>query len=356
MRVPDPPFSHLLRLSDEVGLVEHALGVIPDQRHGYCTDDVARALVVVLREPRPPAAIRRLEGLYFRFLSRMARADGSFHNRMSSAPACRYLDTVGSDDSNGRALWALGATAARSGSAARRLEARALFARAAPGFDSAWPRANAAAALGAVDLLGAVPDDGPARDLLARAVRRLGDPSRSAAWPWPEPRLHYENARLAEARIAAGVALRDDRLLQEGLLLLEWLVDTESRGNHFSFTPHGGWAPDDARPGYDQQPIEAGAMADACARAYAATGRPYWADRCVRAAEWVLGANDAGVLLLDRESGGCRDGLERCRANANEGAESTLAMISALQQARAVQAAARSAATSALPSTIAAPT
>ena len=166
------------------------------------------------------------------------------------------------------------------------------------------------------------------------ARRPVGRVSRDRAWPWPEPRLTYSNAVLAEARIAAGVELGDDRLLDEGLDLLDWLVRVETRDGHFSFTPAGGWASGEARPGFDQQPLEAGTMADACARAFDATGDPIWADRTELAAAWFLGRNDVGVPLLDPRTGGCRDGLERGGVNENEGAESTIAMISALQQAR----------------------
>jgi hypothetical protein len=140
------------------------------------------------------------------------------------------------------------------------------------------------------------------------------------------------------------------------LHLLHWLIKIETCGDHFSFTPQSGWTRGEPRPGFDQQPIEAGAMADACATAFDSTGDDGWAEACLRAAAWFLGANDAGVMLLDPVTGGCGDGLEPDGCNANQGAESTLAMISALQQARRLQAAARSAARSSPVSTPAAPT
>ena len=353
--LPDPPFEHLRRLCDGVGVFEHARGAEPAREHGYCTDDVARALVLVLREPDPPEELRRLEYVCFTFLVRAALPDGRFHNRLSAAPELRFLDEAGSDDSIGRALWALGAAARNGTSPGLRQHALARFERSA-GFRSPSPRANAAAALGAVEVLGLDPANGPARRLLERAAGRLGEIAPSSAWPWPEARLAYENARLAEARIAAGVALPDRRLLDEGLALLGWLVATETRGDRFSFTPRSGWARGEPRPGFDQQPIEAGAMGDACARAFDATGEERWAEACVRAARWFLGENDAGAGLYDEETGGCRDGLGAGGANPNEGAESTLALIGALQQARRVQAAARSAASSGAASTVAAPT
>jgi hypothetical protein len=225
------------------------------------------------------------------------------------------------------------------------------------GFRSPWPRANAFAVLGTVALLAAAPPRPVAAQALLRATAAgLGRASRDRAWPWPEPRLAYANAVLAEARIAAGVELADDRLLEEGLDLLDWLVEVETGGDHFSFTPAGGWEPGEARPAFDQQPIEAAAMVDACARAFDATGDAIWAERALLAAGWFLGRNDVGVALLDARTGGCRDGLERDGVNENEGAESTIALIGALQQARRLQAAARRAPISGAASTSAAPT
>ena len=245
---------------------------------------------------------------------------------------------------------------ARIGEREQRARARRLL-ESGEGFRSPWPRANAFAVLGAVALLAAAPArPAAAHALLGAAAAGLGSVSRDRGRPWPEPRLAYANGVLADARIAAGAELADDGLLEEGLRLLEWLVEVETRGEHFSFTPVGGWAPGEPRPGFDQQPIEVAAMADACARAFDATGDPIWADRVQLAAAWFLGRNDVGVPLLDARTGGCKDGLERDGVNENEGAESTIALIGALQQVRRVQAAARRASISVEASTSAAPT
>lgn len=352
--IPAPRFEHLLRLSDHVGVFEHAKLTVPRRECGYCTDDVARALVVLLREPERSPRLERLVSVCFAFLQRAQLPDGRFHNRLSADG--RWLDLVGSDDAVGRALWASGVAAISATSADQREQALMMF-EAGAGFRSRWPRANAFALLGGAELLSDMPGRAPvaALELVAAAAAGLGTCSADPAWPWPEPRLAYANAVLAEARIAAGVVLDDERLLKKGLALLDWLAETEWRGSHFSFAPVGGWALGERRPGFDQQPIEAAAMVDACARAFNATGEPHWALRALRAAEWFLGANDLGVSLLDRETGGCRDGLERDGVNANEGAESTLALISALQQSHRLEEAVRSARRSRLASTVAAP-
>ena len=338
--LPDPPFAHLLRLADGTGVFEHAKLTVPRREHGYCTDDVARALVVLLREPRRPAALARLAETCLAFLEQAQLPDGRFRNRRSAEG--RWLDAAGADDATGRALWAAGVAAAAAATGTERRRAAALL-EAGAGFRSPWPRANAFAVLGAAELLARAPSS-PAAPAAARlleaAAAGLGRRRPDPEWPWPEPRLAYANAVLAEARIAAGLALDEERLLDEGLELLDWLVATETRDGHFSFTPAGGWAPGERRPGFDQQPIEAAAMADACARAFDATGEPAWAERALRAAAWFLGANDVGVPLYDAATGGCRDGLEPAGVNENEGAESTLALIAALQQARRLRAAA----------------
>jgi len=350
-RIPAPRFDHLLALSDEIGVFEHAKRTVPRREHGYCTDDVARALVVLLREPRRSARLERLAETCLSFLEQAQRPDGRFRNRRSAAGG--WLDEVGPDDATGRAIWAAGTAVAAATRQTQRDRARRLF-EAAAGFRSPWPRANAFAVLGAAEVMAAAPTRA-AEGLLRTAVAGLGHVSPDPAWPWPEPRLTYANAALAEARIAAGVVLADDRLLDEGLALLEWLVATETRGGHFSFTPVGGWALGEPRPAFDQQPIEAGAMADACARAFDVTGDPAWRERALRAAAWFVGDNDAGVPLYDAASGGSRDGLQPVGVNENEGAESTLALISALQQARRLQAAAARARRRGSASTLAAP-
>ena len=353
-RVPAPQFGHLLRLGDSTGVFEHAKGTAVRREHGYCTDDVARALVVLVREPERAPRLERLAETCLSFLEHAQLADGRFHNRRSADGV--WLDDVGADDATGRALWAAGEAAAAATTRDQRARAQRLL-EAGASFRSRWPRANAFAVLGAAALLASTPAHaGAAHVLLGVAAAGLGRASHDRAWPWPEPRLTYGNAVLAEARIAAGVELGNERLLAEGLALLDWLVGVETRGDHFSFTPVGGWAPGESRPGFDQQPIEAGAMADACARAFDATADPIWAERAQLAAAWFFGRNDVGVPLLDTRTGGCKDGLERGGANENEGAESTIAAISTLQQARRVQAAARSAPISGAASTSAAPT
>jgi len=232
----------------------------------------------------------------------------------------------------GRALFGLGTAAARHRDPWVRRDAATCFGIGAQSRSSS-PRAMAFAALGAAEILQVQPDDVAAHSLVVDAALTIGGP-RQGAWCWPEPRLAYANAVLPEALIAAGDALGNAGLLQSGLDLLGWLLDTETRDGHLSVAPVGGWGLGDPRPGFDQQPIEAAAIADACARAYRITREGHWAEGIDRAMGWFLGDNDTGLAMHDPTTGGAFDGLERDGRNANQGAESTLAAISTIQQSR----------------------
>jgi hypothetical protein len=155
--------------------------------------------------------------------------------------------------------------------------------------------------------------------------------SRSPEWPWPEPRLTYANAILPDVVIAAGVAHRDDDTVRTGLDMLRWLVETETHAGHLSVTPSSGRGPGDPKPAFDQQPIEVAAIADAAKRAFDATGDDEWRHVIDMAARWFHGDNDAGVPMIDDVTSGGFDGLHPHGRNLNQGAESTLAMISTLQ-------------------------
>jgi hypothetical protein len=324
-------FDHLLRLSDDTGLMEHALGAIPRRWCGYCVDDVARGLVVVSREDDPAPEVARAGERYLSFVSDALAPDGRCHNRLSYDR--RWEDEASDGDWWGRALWGLGTAAAAHRDEWMRRDALVCFGLAARA-RSVWPRAMAFATLGAAEVLRRHPSHAGARALIVDAVGVVGRRAAQEAWPWPQPRLSYANAVLPEALIAAGSALGDETLLAEGLGLLEWLLATETRGDHLSLTPVGGWAPDEPRPGFDQQPIEAAAMADACARALSLTGDLRWAAGIDLAVGWFLGQNDSGTPMYDAGTGGGFDGLHPKGRNANQGAESTLALISTLQQSR----------------------
>jgi hypothetical protein len=328
--VPDPPFEHILRLTDERGMFEHADGIAPRYECGYCLDDVARALLVVCRQRPMTPTLARLASVYFRFVVRAQVRDGRCHNRLDRHG--RWEDRPGTGDWWGRALWGLGTAVARGPDQDFRDAALARFDLSAAQ-RSPYPHSMAFAALGAAEVLTAHPRHRPALELLSATVSRVGRPDFRGGWPWPQPRLTYANAAIAEALIAAGWGLSNDDILADGLGLLGWLLDVETFEGHLSVTPVGGWAPGEPRPAFDQQPIEVAALADACLRAFELTGDDRWADGLDRAVGWFLGGNDMRVPLLDAATGGGCDALTPHGRNTNQGGESTLAMVSTLQHA-----------------------
>ncbi len=332
-RLPTPRFDHLRKLTSRTGLWEHAEFSIPRVEHGLCTDDNARALVVVCRQTSSSERLEDLADTYLRFVLEARIADGTFHNRRSADEA--WIDKVGSDDSQGRAWWALGVASRLAPAEWMRRAASEAFDTCAT-FDSPHLRSNAYATLGAVEMLTVDPDHAAARDLLTRASGVVFDAAHETI-PWPEARITYDNARLPEALLSAGAALGDHHLITTGLRLLEWLVAVETSGNHYSFTPTRGWVGGEERPGFDQQPIEAWAMADGCQRAWLMTGQALWRVRALRAGRWLMGDNDTGMAVYDPDTGSTADGLMEDSINHNRGAESTLAGIATLQIAAAGQ-------------------
>jgi hypothetical protein len=328
--VPVPIYAHLRRLTDAGGVHEHADGTTPRREHGYCLDDAARALVVVCREPAAPE-LDDLREQYLAFVLAAQEPDGRFRNRRE--PDLSWSDSPSVEDCWGRALWGLGTAVAR----APHLRERALeaFDRAVV-LRSPHRRAMAFAALGAAEVLAVLPGHKGARALMTPVAIAIGRPAPDKAWRWPEPRLSYANAALPDALLAAGAALDSPSLVADGLRLLGWLLDAQTRDGHLSVVPAGGRGPGEPLPAFDQQPIEVAALADACARAHRIAGRRLWADGVERAAAWFLGDNDSATPMHDPVGGGGYDGLEPAGRNENQGAESTLALLATLQQARSM--------------------
>ena len=277
-----------------------------------------------------------------RFLADAQGIDGRTRNRRDVEG--RWTDRYGVEDNWGRSLWGLGTAAAAHPSDSVRQEALARFERGVAQ-RSSWPHAMTFAGLGAIEVLRVHPDHRRARSLLRDAVATVGAdvaPSTDAtdaagadaAWRWPEPRLSYANGALAELCIAGGVVLDRPALTGYGVALLAWLLAAETIDGHLSVTPVGGRGPDDTRPGFDQQPIEVAAIADACATAATVTGDPQWVDGLAAAVAWFLGVNDSRCVMWDPQSGGGYDGLTPTGPNINQGAESTLAFVSTMQHAR----------------------
>ncbi len=330
--LPRVSFDHVYRLTDDVGLFEHAEFTQPRTAHAYCVDDVSRGLIAAGREPRPDRRLRELAELYLQFVLAAQTPDGRFHNRRALDRS--WEDEATLEDCWGRAMWSLGSTVARMPALAER--ALAAFDRSVE-LRPAWSRSLSFAGLGAAEILRVLPGHRGARSLLADAAVLVGSPDLGTTptpdWRWPEDRLRYANGALPEVLIRAGELLGDPAALDRGLRMLDWLVEVETVPGHFSLTPVDGWSRGEQRPAFDQQPIETASIADAVATAYEVTGDIRWWTALQLAAAWFVGVNDGGISLIDPISGGGCDGLLVFGRNQNQGAESTLAWISTLQQA-----------------------
>ena len=283
-------------MSDGIGIFEHADHAEPRRSHGYCTDDVARLLIVIIREPEHGHAVRELGRTAFRFLAEAQGVTGRTRNRRTVDG--RWHGRRGVEDCWGRTIWAFGTAARRAPEEWMRHSGLSHFNH---GVAQRSPhrRAMAFAALGAAEVLAVDPRHGPARDLLADAIARIGPLPTDDSWPWPEPRCSYANAVLPEALVAAGDLLGRPEVVEDGLSLLRWLLDRETLDGHLSPTPVGGAGPHDHAPAFDQQPIEVAAIADACARAAAVTGDDEWRRGVDLAIQWFAGGNDAGAVMWD---------------------------------------------------------
>ena len=328
-----PRFDHLVRMTDRFGTFEHAEHAAPRREHGYCVDDVARVLVVARANPRrTPRSVHWLRDRSA-FVGDAMGPHGECRNRRAADGT--WTSEGSTEDCWGRSLWGLG-TAAASQQFAIAGRALELFERGAEQ-RSQYPRAMAFAVLGAAAVLSVHPTNLAALSLMRDAADTMFEASDDPTWPWPEPRLYYANALLPDAMIAVGVALERPELVARGLDLLGWLLARETRDGHLSVTPVGGSGPGDTGPGFDQQPIEVATMADACARALSVDDSPSWLEGIQMANAWFDADNDAKVMMWDPETGGGFDGLHPEVANQNQGAESTLALVSTRQQAFAHQ-------------------
>ncbi len=325
-----PSFGHVLSMTDGIGIFEHADHAEPRRELGYCTDDVARLLVVACREPDRSQAVRELCRVAFGFVAASQNATGRTRNRRSTRG--RWTGRHGVEDCWGRSVWAYGTCARRAPEGSMRASGLSYFDHGAKQ-RSPHRRAMAFAALGAAEVAEVDHRHLRARGLLTDAVEAIGPPASDRDWPWPEPRLSYANAALPEALIAAGRVLDRPEVVDDGLELLGWLLDRETVDGHLSPTPVGGAGRHDAAPRFDQQPIEVAALADACARAHEVTGDDHWRRGVDLAIDWFAGDNDVGAVMWDVETGGGYDGLTPTGPNLNQGAESTLALISTLQHA-----------------------
>ena len=338
-RLPEIKLNHLRRMTDGTGVLQHANYTVPDRMHGYCVDDNARALIVAVtaQDLQPlDSSLGDLASVYLSFLGyALNEQTGRFRNFMSYDR--RWLELTGSEDSHGRALWGLGMAVALGRDAGEVVYAADLFQRALDAVEHfTSPRAVAFVIIGAHAYLSRYSSDSRVirmRKILADRLMAWFRSASSEGWPWCEDILSYDNARLPQALLLSGQWLPDREMLEMGLRALDWLkqVQTDETGLHFAAIGNQGWLTRDGEKArFDQQPIEAAAMVDACIEAFNCTREEEWIAYAYRCLNWYQGENDLGVTLCDYATGGCRDGLEAQGANENQGAESTLCWLMAL--------------------------
>ena len=341
--LPQVVLDHVEVMTDDTGMLQHASYNVPRYEEGYCLDDNARALLLMtlIEEAGTddPRLVRKLASRYLAFVSHAFNAQtGRFKNFMSHSR--KWLEEQGSEDSHGRALWALGTVVGTSADPGRQSLSGALFHAALPavsGFSS--PRAWAFALLGIEQYLHAFEGDRhvqAAGRAIAERLFHLFRQTDRPDWPWCENRVTYCNARLPQALIATGAWSGDEAMTATGIRSLEWLMTIQRTGDGY-FAPIGtrGFFERGMKAAvFDQQPVDACATVSACMHAFRTTGDHRWSEHARSAFTWFLGQNQLQQPLYDPLSGGCRDALHADRVNENEGAESTLSFLLSLMEMR----------------------
>jgi glycosyltransferase involved in cell wall biosynthesis len=341
--LPEINLEHVCLMTDQTGMLQHAAFSVPRYEDGYCLDDNARALLLMsLLEDAGTDDIKGVRVLASRYLAFVSHAFdprlARFRNFMSYDR--RWTETSGSDDSQGRAIWALGTVVGRSWDPGRQSLAGRLFQSALPVVAHLTsPRAWAFALLGIDEYLRAFQGDTSVqsvRKTLAEELLGLYLRTSRPGWPWFEDRVTYCNPRLSHALIVSGSLMDHAEMTAAGLRSLEWLVEIQCSADGY-FAPigsNGFFERGKEKAVFDQQPVEAYSMVSACLEARRITGNGRWVEPAQRAFSWFLGQNQLQQPLYDATTGGCRDGLHADRVNENQGAESTLAFLLALLEMR----------------------
>ena len=340
--LPPLKLDHLRRMTDDTGMLQHALFTLPNYREGYTVDDNARALMVsVLADELGHSEGAEIVSRYLAFICYAFNSETKrFRNFMDYQR--NWLEASGSDDSHGRTLWALGTLLGRSNTPGLQSMAGRLFEQALPAIlTTTSPRAWAFALIGIHEYLRRYDGDRRARQVreeLAGRLLRLYQANRSDKWCWFEESLSYCNAALPHAFLMCGQSIPNSTMNDAALESLTWLADIQrdkTNGGHFvpigsnGFYQRGG-----ERARFDQQPVEAQAMVSACLEAHRITGDKNWYKEARLAFDWFLGRNDLDLPVYDPTTGGCRDGLHPDRPNENQGAESSLAFLQAMLELR----------------------
>jgi glycosyltransferase involved in cell wall biosynthesis len=332
---PPIKLNHLQTMTDNTGMLQHARYSIPDRSNGYCTDDNARALllsVMLQDDVQDVDELNRLSSIYLSYLDFAWNPEkGRFRNFMSYSRD--WLDEEGTEDSNGRAIWALGYAAANSNRSNFYLHSNSLFRMSFPVVKSiSHPRASAYSMLGLTYYVKTHGDAEVIELLKEKAYQLYGffDKTIDNEWLWHDEKVTYGNSRIPQALIFAGWYLKDDKLAERGLKILNWLIDKQFANDIFSPVGNDGWLTPQHKAQFDQQPLEANGMIDACLQAESYTKDEKYSSYALKAFNWFTGDNDKGEVIYDFSTGGSRDGLMLGGVNMNQGAESTISWLMSL--------------------------
>jgi glycosyltransferase involved in cell wall biosynthesis len=332
LALPTFCLGHINRMTDDTGIIQHAKFGIPNLKEGYCLDDNARALLMALMAYRQIKDERALElmPIYLSYIHYMQNPDGTFRNFMSFNR--NFLDEVGSEDSFGRTIWALGYLLANAPNDAYYQVGRLLFFNASQNFEKLKSiRSIANTMIGISYYLRSNPSDDSMterlRNLALTLVKYFNDNS-SSEWEWFEALLAYDNGILPLALLHAAELLNDERITKPAIRSMDFLTQHTLKDNYLSIIGNEKWyAKDGDRSVFAQQPIDAMAMVLMYHQAFHLTKDKEYLNKLYTSFLWFLGENDLRMSLYDFETQGCCDGFERNGVNRNQGAESTLSYL-----------------------------
>ncbi len=332
--IPQPALDHLIRLTDDTGLLQHARFTIPNRAHGYCTDDNARSAIAAVKhytQYRDPRVLKLLD-TYLAFLMHAQKPDGTIHNFLDFNR--RWWENEPAHDAFGRAVWALGTVLAHPPAPEYLAVMKDCFDRATGHIQRQSNRGLAYCILGLCEYLRQFPGVSDIEhhvELAAGSLVCRYRETRAPDWGWFEKFLTYDNAVLPHALFVAGSTLGRGEFIEVAARTTEFLLDTTLPGDHFSFIGTRGWYERGRiRAAFDQQPVEAAAMVMALRAAYDATQEARFLRLQRLAFDWFLGANDLGLALYDLRTKGCSDGLMAGGVNGNQGAESMVSFLLSL--------------------------
>jgi glycosyltransferase involved in cell wall biosynthesis len=329
-----PPFSlaHIKRLTDDTGIIQHAKFGIPNLKEGYCLDDNARALLMVLmayRQKKDALALE-LAPIYMSYIHYMQNKDGTFRNFLSFSR--NFLDETGSEDSFGRTIWALGFLLAHAPNDAYYQNGKLVFFNASPNFEKLQSiRAIANTMIGISYYLRSNPGDDAMterlRKLAGKLIRQYDEVS-TPDWRWFETLLAYDNGILPLALLHSAEILHDDRIKEVALESMNFLAEKSFKDGYLSIIGNKNWFKKEGeRSTYAQQPVDALAMVLMYHQAFHVTNDKEYLKKLFTCFLWFLGENDIRMSLFDFETKGCCDGIEESGINRNQGAESSLAYL-----------------------------